>query len=92
MPFFWQLPSLGHALLMVALGGCGMVAHLFLTQAFRHAPPALLAPFGYCQIVFAGLLGFLIFSHAPDSTTLVGIAVVCLSGLAAVWQQRRGKP
>lgn len=34
-----------------------MTAHLLLTQAFRHAAPALLAPFSYCQIVFAGLLG-----------------------------------
>ncbi|AYC32447.1 DMT family transporter [Pseudomonas cavernae] len=86
--FFWQLPSFGHALLMLALGGCGMTAHLLLTQAFRHAAPALLAPFGYCQIVFAGLLGFLLFAHTPDATALVGIAVICLSGLAAAWQQR----
>ena len=43
--------------MMLALGGCGMAAHLLLTHAFRHAAPALLAPFGYVQIVFAGLLG-----------------------------------
>lgn len=88
VPFFWQLPSLGHGLLMLALGTAGMAAHLFLTQAFRLAAPALLAPFGYCQIVFAGLLGFLLFSHTPDATTLVGIAIICLSGLAAAWMQR----
>ncbi|WP_448094036.1 DMT family transporter [Pseudomonas lini] len=89
VPFFWQVPSLGHGFLMVALGACGMTAHLFLTQAFRHAAPALLAPFGYCQIVFAGLLGWLLFSHTPTLTTVVGIAVICCSGLAAAWQQRR---
>lgn len=89
VPFYWELPSIGHGLLMLALGGCGMSAHLFLTQAFRSAAPAMLAPFGYCQIVFAGLLGWLIFSHTPDFTTLVGILVICCSGLAAVWQQGR---
>ncbi len=90
VPFFWQVPSLGHGLLMLALGTCGMTAHLFLTQAFRLAAPALLAPFGYCQIVFAGLLGWLLFNHTPDLSALVGIVVICLSGLAAAWQQRRG--
>ena len=75
--------------LMLALGTCGMTAHLMLTQAFRFAAPALLAPFGYCQIVFAGLLGWLVFSHTPDMTTVVGIGVICMSGLAAAWQQRR---
>ncbi|MCU1750952.1 DMT family transporter [Pseudomonas sp. 6D_7.1_Bac1] len=90
VPMFWQVPSFTHGLLMLALGTCGMTAHLLLTQAFRHAAPALLAPFGYCQIVFAGLLGWLLFSHTPSPTTVIGIAVICLSGLAAVWQQRRG--
>ena len=90
VPFVWHTPSLGHALLMLALGTCGMSAHLFLTQAFRHAAPALLAPFGYCQIVFAGVIGWLVFSHVPSASALVGIAVICLSGLAAAWMQRRG--
>ncbi|MGE7965402.1 DMT family transporter [Pseudomonas sp. NPDC089918] len=89
VPFFWQVPSVGHGFLMVALGACGMTAHLFLTQAFRHAAPALLAPFGYCQIVFAGLLGWWLFSHTPTLTTVIGIVVICCSGLAAAWQQRR---
>jgi hypothetical protein len=60
VPFFWEVPRWDHALLMLALGGFGMTAHLLLTQAFRHAAPALLAPFSYCQIVFAGLLGFVV--------------------------------
>ena len=89
VPFFWQTPNLVHGAMMLALGACGMTAHLFLTQAFRLAAPALLAPFSYCQIIFAGLLGWLLFSHTPTLTTVLGIAVICCSGLAAAWQQRR---
>lgn len=89
VPFFWEWPSLKHGLMMLALGTCGMTAHLFLTQAFRHAPPALLAPFSYCQLVFAGLLGLVFFGHVPEPSALLGIAVVCASGLAAAWLQSR---
>lgn len=88
VPFFWQTPQLKHLPLMLALGTCGMVAHLLLTQAYRFAAPAMLAPFSYCQIVFAGVLGYLVFDHAPSLTAQFGIAVICLSGLAAAWQQR----
>lgn len=88
VPFFWQTPQWSHVPFMLALGGCGMTAHLLLTQAFRHAAPALLAPFSYCQIVFAGLLGLLVFGQAPDKVSLVGIAIICLSGLGAAWMQR----
>lgn len=89
VPMFWQTPSLLHGLMAVALGTCGMTAHLFLTQAFRHAPPAMLAPFSYCQIVFAGILGLVLFGHSPDMAGLVGIALICLSGLGAAWLQRK---
>ncbi|MDD2060283.1 DMT family transporter [Pseudomonas sp. GD03860] len=89
VPMFWQTPTVVHGLMAVALGTCGMTAHLFLTQAFRHAPPAMLAPFSYCQIVFAGVLGLVLFGHSPDMAGLVGIALICLSGLGAVWLQRK---
>ncbi|MGE8415927.1 MAG: DMT family transporter [Pseudomonas sp.] len=89
LPFFWSTPSLVHGLFMIGLGACGMFGHLLLTQAFRRAAPAMLAPFSYGQILFAGMYGYLIFGHTPDSYGLVGIAVICFSGLAVAWTQRK---
>jgi len=89
LPFFWSTPTLLHGLFMVGLGTCGMLGHMLLTQAFRHAAPAMLAPFSYGQILFAGMYGYLIFDHMPDSFGVIGIAVICLSGLAVAWGQRK---
>ncbi|MGP8543295.1 DMT family transporter [Pseudomonas protegens] len=89
LPFFWSTPTLVHGLFMIGLGTCGMLGHMLLTQAFRHAAPAMLAPFSYGQILFAGLFGYLIFDHTPDQYALVGIAVICLSGLAVAWARRK---
>ncbi|ROL65452.1 EamA family transporter [Pseudomonas protegens] len=89
LPFFWSTPSFVHGLFMIGLGTCGMLGHMLLTQAFRHAAPAMLAPFSYGQILFAGLYGYLIFGHTPDSYGLIGITVICLSGLAVAWTQRK---
>lgn len=89
LPFFWSTPSFVHGLFMIGLGTCGMLGHMLLTQAFRHAAPAMLAPFSYGQILFAGLYGYLIFDHTPDRYGLIGIAVICLSGLAVAWTQRK---
>ncbi|MGC3846034.1 hypothetical protein ACPTJ2_31730, partial [Pseudomonas aeruginosa] len=63
--------------------------HQLLTQAFRHAPPATQAPIRYGQIIFAGLLGLLEFGHVPDAWALLGILVICASGLVVAW--RRGR-
>jgi len=91
VPFFWHFPdNFKDGLLMLALGGLGMLGHLLISQVFHYAPPALLAPFSYCQLVFATLLGWLFFSDWPDNISLLGISLVCVSGLAAaILQQRR---
>jgi len=91
VPFVWQPPAMGDIAFMLVLGGCGLGAHLLMTEAFRFAAPALLAPFGYCQIVFAAVLGGLFFHHWPQPVTLVGIAIICASGLAAAWLARRAR-
>ncbi|MDE1163957.1 MAG: DMT family transporter [Pseudomonas sp.] len=89
LPFFWTAVDWRHGVLMIGLGTCGMLGHLLLTQAFRHAPPAMLAPFSYGQILFAGLYGYLIFDHTPDGIAMIGIAIICVSGLAVAWGQRK---
>ncbi|MNQ67857.1 EamA-like transporter family protein [compost metagenome] len=89
LPFFWTTPTWTHALLMVGVGTCGMLGHMLLTQAFRYAAPAMLAPFSYGQILFALMFGYLVFDHTPDIYGIVGITVICLSGLAVAWGQRR---
>ena len=45
--FNWRTPTLHDALLMGALGGMAMLGHLLLTNAFRFASAATLAPFTY---------------------------------------------
>lgn len=89
LPFFWTTPTLLHGLFLVCLGTCGMLGHLMLTQAFRYAAPAMLAPFSYGQIIFAGFYGYLLFDHTPDLFGFVGILVICSSGLAVAWSKRR---
>ena len=89
VPFFWEIPTLGHGFMLALLGLFGMSGHLLLTQAFRYAPPALLAPFSYGQIVTAGIIGYFVFGHVPDSGALIGILIICASGLAVAWQQSR---
>jgi len=90
VPFFWQLPnSLLHGLCMLALGGVGMFSHLALNKAFSYAAPALLAPFSYCTLVFATAIGWIFFEQWPASSSLLGIALICASGIAAAWLQQR---
>lgn len=88
LPFFWVPPESQHIPFMIALGTLGMVSHLLFTQSFRYAAPAILAPFGYCQLAFAGILGFVLFDAKPDSWGFVGMGIVALCGASALWKRR----
>jgi drug/metabolite transporter (DMT)-like permease len=83
LPWFWfeATPSLFDALLYGSLGVLGFVGHLCFTLAYRDAPASLLAPITYLQLVWAGLLGWLIFGQLPDGLTLLGMLIVAGSGV-----------
>ncbi len=87
--FNWQTPSLHDALLMAALGAMAMSGHLLLTNAFRFASAAALAPFTYSQIIFAGVVGLIAFGHTPDTGAIAGMAIIIASGLVMAWVQGR---
>lgn len=76
------IPDPFDAGLMVLLGVLGTVAHLLFTAAYREAPASLLAPVNYLHIVWAAILGWLVFAHIPDGLALVGMAMIMASGVA----------
>ena len=92
LPFVWRPPvtSLGWAV-TVAMGVLASVGHWLMILAHRRAPASLLAPFGYAQLLWAGVLGGLVFGEVPDRWTLVGGAVVIGAGLYLLSLQRRGR-
>ncbi len=87
--FNWRTPSVHDAVLMASLGLMAMSGHLVLTQAFRYASAASLAPFTYGQIVFAGIVGFIAFGHIPDVEAIAGMTVIIASGLCMAYVQSR---
>jgi len=92
----WFLPARAPSgfewLLLASLGMWGGLGHYLFTAAFRDAPASLLAPLNYLQLLWAGLLGWLVFGHLPDALTLLGMAIVALSGVLVALKTRRPPP
>lgn len=93
LPWFWRgpLPTLGDTLLIATLGLYGGTGHYLLTRAFRITPVSTLSPFQYSQLIWAILLGWLVFGDLPDGPTALGMAVIAGSGLAVVLANARIK-
>ena len=77
----WVTPTGVDSLLMGAVGIVGAMAQILITQAFRLAPPAVVAPFEYTGMLWATLFGFLVFGEVPTEAVLAGGGIVIASGL-----------
>ncbi|WP_306257931.1 DMT family transporter [Pararhizobium sp. IMCC21322] len=67
----------------------GVIAYNALTIAMRSGEISVVAPFRYTRLVFAMVLGVVIFAERPDSLTLLCSAIVVGCGLYSVFRERR---
>jgi len=86
-PYFWVTPSLGDLGLFALAGLFGSVGVMCLTHAFRLGPAAVISPFEYSALIWATLLGFLLWGELPDAITLVGAGIVISSGLYIIYRE-----
>ncbi len=85
------IPTLLDFGLMVVLGGLAMGGHLLFTAAYAEAPAGLLAPVNYLHLVWAAILGGLVFHHWPEPLSVLGIAMVVAAGAFTAWRAHRAR-
>jgi len=90
LPLYWRFPESGFdAALFAVLGVLASAGHFVLIRAFEHAPPSVLAPFVYSQLVAVLVLGYLVFGDFPDGWSLLGMAIIVLAGAWIAARQAR---
>ena len=88
VPFVWVAPTWQQWLWLAWLGLLGSIGHFILIRAFSAAPASVLAPFNYSGLIWATLLGWLVFADLPDRWTLVGAALIVASGIYTLHRER----
>ncbi|MEZ5816131.1 MAG: DMT family transporter [Hyphomicrobiaceae bacterium] len=87
-PFVWRWPDAHGWTLLFAIAVLGTLSHLALIKALGYAEAGSLQPYGYTLLVWAAVIGFVMFGDVPDAWTITGAAVVIASGLYA-WHRER---
>jgi drug/metabolite transporter (DMT)-like permease len=88
----WSWPPLPDLLLMMSCGVTGALGIIGLTAGYRNAEANLVASFEYTFLIWAALLGFLIFNEVPTPSTIVGSALIVVAGLVALWSGQTRAP
>ncbi len=89
VPFVWNPVRLEDLWLFAAIALFGTAGMTMMTQAFRLASAAIVAPLDYTAMVWATAFGWLVWQEVPDEATFVGAAVIIASGLYVIWREHR---
>jgi drug/metabolite transporter (DMT)-like permease len=60
-----------------------------MIKAYKIAPASLLAPFDYTTLIWATILGFVVFGDLPDIWTVLGAIIIMSSGLYLIRRESR---
>lgn len=85
----WRLPKHDHVASLSAAGLLMAFGHVFTFLAYKRADAQAVAPFYYAFMIWALMLGYLMFSEVPNALSLGGMALIFASGLALVWRERQ---
>jgi drug/metabolite transporter (DMT)-like permease len=85
----WPSAATGTALAAATL--FGVAGYYALTAAMRVGEVSLVTPYRYSRLLFALILGALVFGERPDAATLIGSAIIVASGIYTLVRGRRAK-
>ncbi len=88
LPLVWVWPGWIPLSLMFLLGALGGFGHYLLVLAYERAPASLIAPLGYCGLLFAVTYGLVLFGELPNVAMLGGAAVIAGGGLLVIAAER----
>lgn len=83
----WRTPSGEVWLWLAATGVFATLGQFCLTRAYSLAAAARVGPYTYTSVIFAGLIGWVLWNEQPDMLSLLGMGLVVVSCVLAGWRR-----
>jgi drug/metabolite transporter (DMT)-like permease len=74
---------------LIGIGVTGALGQMWLTDAFRRAPPSVVGPFEYTAILWAFAIDWIFWSASPSLSLIIGACIVIASGIVVIVDERR---
>lgn len=85
----WAAPT-WNSLLLVGGAAVFLIGGYMLAVDFmRHGDIAVVAPFRYIVILWAIIVGYLVWGEVPDEAMIIGTALIIASGIYTIQRERR---
>lgn len=88
MPFVGHMPQMQDIPALAGMAIAGLAGQLAISEAYRHAPPAVVSPMGYSSLAWSVMLDLAFWNTIPAWQTLTGGAVIIGSNLFILWREQ----
>ena len=89
--FTYEPMSAKQLLYLMLAGTFACVGQLGITKAYVCAPAKEISVYDYAQVLFAALLGFIVFGDMPDVLSILGYVLICGAGIGMYFYNNRKK-
>ncbi len=79
--YFWTMPLINDIWILLGFAVLATLGQIFMIGAFSLAAASIIAPFVYTQIIWATIIGYLLFDAFPDEWSWFGILIVVAAGI-----------
>lgn len=85
----WTSPGIEVLGMIICAGLIGGIAQIMITSSYRFGTASMLAPFDYASMIFASIIGWVVFSEVPTRAILIGASLVIAGGVLIIWRERQ---
>ncbi len=89
--YYWKTPTMFEWCLLAILAVISYFGQRCNIFAYKHGEASLLASLDYVRLLWATLLGFLVFDHIPGVPTWVGASIVVAAAIFTIYREARRK-
>ncbi len=75
--------------IMALAGLFGTLGHFCMIKAFTNAEASQIAPYSYTNLIWASVIGFVLFGTLPDMWTYVGAGIIIAAGLYILHREQK---
>ncbi len=86
---YWQTPSLSQWILLLGVGLSGYFSQLCNIYAYKFGEASLLAPLEYTRILYATIIGLVVFGDLPGVNTVIGATIVVVASAYTIHRERK---